>query len=226
MQPITIKGHSIITIDSYKQFFTPPIIIRKSYDNLLKNCKYFGKYLLNDEDKKQLRYLYHGFVFNELVRFARFPSSQLDGFGSADIIFMKKTEYNKIPYVTMNIFIFVILNNDYKKWLNAPYRILCSTKLKDIPEPISQCERLFDKNVLLIKKLVKDIGDLNYLTIKETKNCFLYDNSSLITNTFFTEPNKKIQCYGYILLLYDNSDEPLVNSKNRPKFNILVNIEK
>ena len=74
----------------------------------------------------------------------------------------------------MNILQFVISNNDYKKWLNAPYGILCGTKLKYIAEPISQCERLFGKNVLPIKKLVKDIGDLNHLTIKETKNFFMW----------------------------------------------------
>ena len=41
--------------------------------------------------------------------------------------------------------------------------------------------------------------------------------------TFFTELNKKIQCYGYISLLYNNNDERLINSKNRLKFNILKN---
>ena len=85
---------------------------------------------------------------------------------------------------------------------------------------------MFDKNVLSIKKLVKGIGDLNNLTIKETKNYFLYDDSNFISNTFFTELNKKIQCYGFISLLYNNSDKKLVNSKNRLKFNFLKNIEK
>ena len=85
---------------------------------------------------------------------------------------------------------------------------------------------MFDKNVLPIKKLVKGIGDLNNLTIKETKNYFLYDDSNFISNTFFTELNKKIQCYGFISLLYNNSDKKLVNSKNRLKFNFLKNIEK
>ena len=85
---------------------------------------------------------------------------------------------------------------------------------------------MFDKNVLPIKKLVKDIGDLNNLTIKKTKSFFLYDDSNLISNTFFTELNKKIQCYGFISLLYNNSDKKLVNSKNRLKFNFLKNIEK
>ena len=80
--------------------------------------------------------------------------------------------------------------------------------------------------MLPIKKLVKDIGDLNNLTIKETKNFFLYDDSNLISNTFFTELNKKIQAYGFISLLYNNSDERLITSKNRLKFNVLVDIEK
>ena len=64
------------------------------------------------------------------------------------------------------------------------------------------------------------------LTIKETKNFFLYDDSNLISNTFFTELNKKLRGYGYISLLYNNSDEQLITSKNRLKFNVLVDIEK
>ena len=47
---------------------------------------------------------------------------------------------------------------------------------------MTECETLFDKNVLPIKKLVKDIGNLDNLVIRETKNFFLYDDSNLITN--------------------------------------------
>ena len=57
---------------------------------------------------------------------------------------------------------------------------------------MTECEKLFDKNVWTIKKLVKDIGDLESLVIKEAKNFFLYDDRNLITNTFFTEVNKKL----------------------------------
>ena len=85
---------------------------------------------------------------------------------------------------------------------------------------------MFNKNVLPIKKLVKDIGDLNNLTIKETKNFFLYDDSDFITNIFFTELNKKVQCYGFVSLLYNNSNEQLVNSKNRLKFKVIKDIQK
>ena len=56
--------------------------------------------------------------------------------------------------------------------LKSDYNVLCSTSLINIPEPLTQCEKLFHKNVLSIKKLVKDIGDLSNLTIKETKTFF------------------------------------------------------
>ena len=91
---------------------------------------------------------------------------------------------------------------------------------------MTECEKLFDKNVSPIKKLFKDIGDLDNLVIKETKNFFLYDDSNLITNTFFTEVNKKLKPYGLISLEYNSNNKNLINSKNRLKFNILRNIQK
>ena len=122
--------------------------------------------------------------------------------------------------------IFLISNNSYSKWFKNDYNVLYSISLINIPETLTQCKKLFDENVLPIEKLVKDIGDLNNLTIKETENLLLYDDSNLISNTFFIEFNKKIQCHGFISSLYNNSDKQLIKSKNRLKFNILRNIEK
>ena len=121
---------------------------------------------------------------------------------------------------------FFISNDLHSKWFKNDYNVFYSTSLIDIPKSLTQCEKWFDKYVLPIKKLVKDIGDLNDLTIKETKNFFLYDDSNLIANTFFTELNKKVQCYGYISLLYNNSNKQLVNSKNRLKFKVIKDIQK
>ena len=50
--------------------------------------------------------------------------------------------------------------------------------------------------------------------------------TDLISNTFFTGLKKRIQVCGCISLLYNNSDEQLITSKNRLKFNIPVDIEK
>ena len=137
-----------------------------------------------------------------------------------------RTEYNKIPlreYPLTNVF---IQNNRYTKWFKNNYNVFYSPSVVDIPESLTKCKELFDYNVLPIKKLVKGIGDLNKLTIKETKNFFLYDDSNLISNPLFTELNKKIQAYGYISLLYNKSDEQLITLKNRLKFKVLVDIEK
>ena len=43
LQPITIKGHKerkYTTIDRHTTFFMPTTVIRKRYDNILKNCNY------------------------------------------------------------------------------------------------------------------------------------------------------------------------------------------
>ena len=102
---------------------------------------------------------------------------------------------------------FFIQNNEYSKWFKNDYNVFYSTSLVDIPEPLTKCEKLFDKNVLPVKKLVKDIGNLNNLTIKETKDFFLYDDVNLISNTFFTEFNKKIQAlviFRYFIITVTN----------------------
>ena len=135
LQSITIKGHKIATIDRHKVFYTPPNIIRRRWGNILRFCRYLGKYILSDDDKKQLRALYPGFGFNELAEFVRLISPDLDEFGPGDVVLMKSTEYNKIPYVEMNVFNFFISQPEYKKGLNPPFGILCHPVLKDIPDP-------------------------------------------------------------------------------------------
>ena len=69
--------------------------------------------------------------------------------------------------------IFFISNNLYSKWFKNDYNVFYSASVY-IPESLTQCEKLLDKNALPIKKLVKDIGDLNSSTIKETKSFFIW----------------------------------------------------
>ena len=49
----------------------------------------------------------------------------------------------------------------YKEWLGTDNRIFMKPYIKKIPKPLKYCEEFFDKDVLEIKQLVKDIGDLN-----------------------------------------------------------------
>ena len=68
----------------------------------------------------------------------------------------------------------------YKEWLGADNRIFMKPYIKEIPKPLKYCEALFDKDVLEIKQLVKDIADLKNLIHKEQKNFILYDDSNII----------------------------------------------
>ena len=85
---------------------------------------------------------------------------------------------------------------------------------------------MFDKDVLEIKQLLKDIGDLNTLFRREQKNFVLYDDSNIMSNTFFTKLNENIQFYGRISLQYDYNNEKVINWKNKLCFRINHNIKK
>ena len=98
--------------------------------------------------------------------------------------------------------------------------------IRKIPKPLTDCEKLFDKDVLEIKQLVKDIGDLNNLIHKEQKNFVLYDESDFIKETFFTELNKNIPSYGIISLHCDYNKKTLINWKSKLCFKIDKNIKK
>ena len=98
--------------------------------------------------------------------------------------------------------------------------------VKEIPKPLKYCEALFDKDVLEIKQLIKDIGDLKNLIHKEQKKFILYDDSNIISDTFFTELNKNILSYGLISLHHDYNNEKLINRKNKLRFKINKNIKK
>ena len=114
----------------------------------------------------------------------------------------------------------------YKEWLGTDKRIFMKPYIKKKPKPLKYCEELFDKDVVEIKQLVKDIGDLNTLIHREQKNFVLYDDSNIISDTFFTELNKNIQSYGRISLQYYYNSEKVTNSKNKLCFKIDHNITK
>ena len=54
----------------------------------------------------------------------------------------------------------------------------------------------------------------------------MYNDSNIISNTFFTELNKNIQSYGIISLQYDYNNEKAIKWKNKLRFKINYNIKK
>ena len=61
----------------------------------------------------------------------------------------------------------------YREWLGTDNRIFMKPYIEKIPKPLKYCEELFDKDVLEIKQLVKDIGDLNTLIHRKKNFCFV-----------------------------------------------------
>ena len=111
--------------------------------------------------------------------------------------------FGEVGYPVMGFEAVFPATKKYKEWLGTDKRIFMKPYIKKIPKPLKCCEELFDKDVLEIKQLAKDIGDLNTLIHREQKKFVLYDDSNIVSNTFFTELNKNIQSYGTISLQYD-----------------------
>ena len=115
---------------------------------------------------------------------------------------------------------FVSPISSYKLWLERDYEIFDTNFITKLPRPLHLAELLFDKNVIPIKRLVKNISDLNKIIEKEQEKLFLYNDSDIITLTFFTEVNKKIPCFSLIPLEYDSNNEILITPKSSLKFNM------
>ena len=168
-----IRNRNNVSITRNKIFLAAPTVIKHKPNGLLKNCRYLGDFQLDEQDTKTLKAMYPNFCFKYLSKYVRLPQTRdADKFNTNDMFLMQKTEYNKIPLVIADISSFFISNNQNKKWFQPGYQIFYKTSVVDIPEPLNKCEDLSNKNVLPIKKLVKDIGDLDNLFIKETKNFF------------------------------------------------------
>ena len=87
----------------------------------------------------------------------------------------------------------------YDKWFSLSYDIFNAIRYKSLSSlgGLDEAIKLLDKNMISIKNLVEKIDDLSKLTI-EQKNYFLYDDSNIISHTFYTELNRKVQTYQLI----------------------------
>ena len=88
---------------------------------------------------------------------------------------------------------FVCSKTKYEDYLNSNSGIFYFDSYKDLPNDLAECEKLFDEEVLKIKKLVGDIGELKEITEDEQLTLILYDDSNLIEEAFIQRFNKQLQ---------------------------------
>ena len=201
--------------------------MRRSTFLTQKGMKYMGSHWLDDDHLKELHSMLPNFQLQQLHSWMKVNNDIVSY--QNELIFFPFTyygSYGKVGYPVVGFKAVSPATKKYKEWLGTDNRIFMKPYIKKIPKSLKYCEELFDKDVLEIKQLVKDIGDLNTLIHREQKNFVLYDDSNIVSNTFFTELNKNIQSYGIISLQYDYNNEKVINWKNKLRFKINHNRKK
>ena len=203
-----------------------------SFDSILDDCEYIGDYLLTDDDKKELKINFPNFSFNSLGEYVAltdktnntqwkendllFPSATKTATNSTTV-FDPKTQFMK----------FVCENIKYKDYLDSNDGIFFFDSYKDLPGDLDDCEKLFDKDVLEIKKLVNDIGQLVEMTEYKQLNLALYDDSNIIEEKFVQRFNKQIQLNGFISIPFAYAKKNhLITLKNLLPFRVNTDVEK
>ena len=200
-----------LTIMQNKIFYTAPVELRNKR-TFLNNCHMIQNYNLTPTDYEQLDKIFPNFSLNFFNVWKRKINSTVDVWDKGDII--------PFPNTLHICKAFVSPISNYKLWLETDYEIFDTNFITKLPRPLHLAELLFDKNVIPIKRLVKNISDLNKIIGKEQEKLFLYNDSDIITLTFFTEVNKKIPCFSLIPLEYDSNNEILITPKSSLKFNM------
>ena len=233
-QPI-IQTQTAVTIRHSRPFYsygTPDEKKHKlSFDSIIDNCSYGGSYKLTNDDKKKIEKNFPNFSFDSLNMYFAGRKEIRTQWKPNDLLFPSATE---TPNSSSSIFDpktqfmkFVSENVKYKDYLDSNDGVLFFESLKDLPGDIDDCEKLFDKDVLEIKKLANDIGLLKEITEYEKLNLGLYDDENMIDETFIQRLNKRIQIYGFISIPFvQNKKNHLVTLKYLLPFRVKNNIQK
>ena len=126
--------------------------------------KYMGTYALKCNEQKQLRSILTNFqlkIFEKWMK-VKVSAQQYEN----ELIFYPYNYYGSFGQVGYPVIGFQAVSQatqKYKEWLSTDNRIFMKPYIRKIPKLLTDCEKLFDKDVLELKQLVKDIGDLNNL---------------------------------------------------------------
>ena len=163
---------------------------KTGFGSILDDCTYIGHYALTDHDKQEINKVFPNFSFKTLGEYVSHSrSTRNTHWETNDLLFFPSTTYRSgsttVGFDPKTQFMkFVSDNKKYKDYLDSNNGIFYFDSLKDLPGDLDDCEKLFDKDVLEIKKLVNDIGQLNEITEYEQLNLTLYDDSNIIEETF------------------------------------------
>ena len=213
-------------------FYTSKTLYLKS-NTFLKdsNIKNLGEYSLTDRDLAEIQSIIPNFQLRELQKFVCVNNSVQNKWKD-EIFFYPQTAYRKFGQPEYNSSLMIARPDKnafhYKRYLNSDREIFKKPYFKKIPSTLTAAELLFDKDVLEIKDLVTKtqniINEQNYPDAQ--RNFVLYDNSSIVQETFFTELKKNIAAYGLFSTRHRQKNTNLIDSQNRLEFMVENNIKK
>ena len=198
------------------------------YNSILDDCTYLGYYQLTDDDKKELEKIFPNFTFNTLGEYVSLTDkTNKTQWKENDLLFPSSSKTASDFDPKTQFMKFVCDNSKYKDYLDSNDGIFFFNSYKNLPNDLDDCEKVFDKDVLEIKKLINDIGQVNEINEYEQLNLTLYDDSNIIEETFAQRFNKEIQVYGFISIPFaHNKKNHLVTLKNLLPFRVKKDIEK
>ena len=134
---------------------------------------------LNSGTLRELNALYPDFTLSQLDCW-KAETLFTRRWGKDDLVLLPNTKNRRYSKAEFNYSEFVYNDWKYNSWLKSNRFIFNRPTYKLLLGTLKEAEEIFDKNVLPIKKLVKEIGDIKKVVYKEQKNCFLYDESNII----------------------------------------------
>ena len=195
--------------------------------SILRHCQFVNTYTLTNQYKTAVNQLYPNFSFNYLSEFVyKGDNKNRYQWEKDDLIVLPSTKDNSQDF--KNSFMkFVCSKSKYENYLNSNSGKFYFDSYKDLPDDLAECEKLFDEEVLKMKKLVTDIGKIGELTEDEQLNLILYDDSDLIEETFIQRFNKQLQLYGFISIPFANTKKNnFITLQNLLPFRVKRNIQK
>lgn len=210
-----------------EEFYTTDVPRNNSF--LKQNgIKDLGSYTLAKDDLTELRSMLPNFQLKILCKWKKDKRLTRQTWLN-DLFYYPQTKYGSYGQPQYNISNVQALSKNTKKysgWFNTDNEIFIKPYIRNAPTTLLNGEKLFDKDVIEIKELVKNIGNVGKLSKREQKNFILYDNNNVIKETFFTEIKKNISSYGMISINYNYDNERLINWQNKLEFTFKNNINK
>ena len=219
-----------IVVYANKEFFSfgnESIRDLQEENSILVYCTLIGLYTLTDIDKKKIKKLLPNFSFKILTKYR---GNGLSDFRNNDVFYPSAKfahPTDKKIFDPRKKFMTISSKKKYKDYLSCNEGVFFNDINIKIPQDIDACEKLFDEEVLKVKKLVKDIGQPKEIPEYEQINLALYDESNIIEETFVQRINKKIQLYGIASIPFAHTKKNhIVSLKNLLPFRINENNKK